>query len=222
MIKTIKSSTFALCVAILSVLLQSFHSYTAFYNMSSLKGSIWGISQAILFAIVIDLAILFYTVRNKTTIALWAAVMMFIINAYYYFQYWGFAPQLYFGCFLAAIIPASVYFYSEEIKEEITPTQMDEIRRIAKSDFESSFKKTWKETLAPGGMKHGIPVLSNAEAMEQLRSQGKTVTIVKPEDHPAEQALDLGAEIDASLLGVTEDKPKPHGEYNPMRSGASD
>lgn len=118
LLKVIKSNQFALWVAILSVIVQSFHSYTAFYNTSSLAGTGWGIGQAVLFAVVIDLAILFYTVRQRKDIALYAAFVMVIINSYYYYQHLGLSFQFAFGCFLSLIIPTSVYFYSEEIKED--------------------------------------------------------------------------------------------------------
>lgn len=118
LLKVIKSNQFALWVAILSVIVQSFHSYTAFYNTSSLSGTGWGIAQAVLFAVVIDLAILFYTVRQRKDIALYAAFVMVIINSYYYYQHLGLSFQFVFGCFLSLIIPTSVYFYSEEIKED--------------------------------------------------------------------------------------------------------
>ncbi len=118
LLRSIKSNQFALWVAILSVVVQSFHSYTAFYNTSSLQGTSWGVAQAILFSVVIDLAILFYTVRNRKDIAIWAALVMVVINSYYYWQHWGASFEFIFGVFLSLIIPTSVYFYSEEIKDE--------------------------------------------------------------------------------------------------------
>ena len=118
LLKTIKSNQFAIIVAILSVVVQSFHSYTAFYNTSSLHGSLWGVAQAILFAVVIDMAILFYTVRGRKDIALYAAGAMVLINAYYYYQHLGVSFEFVFGVFLSLIIPVSVYFYSEEIHDD--------------------------------------------------------------------------------------------------------
>jgi hypothetical protein len=118
LIKRLKSNEFALIVAILSVLVQSFHSYTAFYNVSSLKGTPWGIAQAVLFAIVFDLAILFYTVRNKKDVVLGASVFLVLINVYYYYQHLGFQFEFIFGCFLSVIIPVTQYYYSEEIVDE--------------------------------------------------------------------------------------------------------
>jgi hypothetical protein len=120
LIKFLKSNEFAITVAILSVLVQSFHSYTAFYNMSSLKGTIAGIIQAVLFAIVVDLAILFYTVRGKKDVVLFASVFLFVINGYYYFSHWGFSFELIFAAFLSLLVPITQYFYSEAILDEET------------------------------------------------------------------------------------------------------
>jgi hypothetical protein len=114
----LRSNSFALLVAILSVAVQSFHSFTAFYNTSSLRGSAWGIAQAVLFAVIIDLAILFYTLRKREDIAKLAALVMVVINAYYYYQAWGLSWTFAFGCFLSLIIPVSVYYYSEEIDDQ--------------------------------------------------------------------------------------------------------
>jgi hypothetical protein len=127
----LKSNLFAIIIAILSVIVQSFHSYIAFYNTSSLKGSAWGVAQAVLFSLVIDSAILFYTVRNKKNVALGFSIAMILINTYYYFQHLGISFEFAFGVFLSLIIPISVYFYSEEIHEEPTEKSNDTTRADA-------------------------------------------------------------------------------------------
>lgn len=126
LLKYLRSNQFAIIIAILSVLVQSFHSFTAFYNTSSLQNG-WGIAQSILFSIVIDMAIIFYTVRGRRDIAMYAAVAMVTINAYYYYQHLGVTFEFIFGCFLSLIIPISVYFYSEEIKDADDPDNDKEI-----------------------------------------------------------------------------------------------
>lgn len=124
LITFLKSSDFAIWVAILSMIVQSFHSYTAFYNTSSIQ-NYWGIAQAVLFAIIIDSAILFYTVRGRRDIALGAAFVMVVLNAYYYWQFHGLNFNFAFGIFLSLIIPASVYFYSEEVGgDEVSGDEM--------------------------------------------------------------------------------------------------
>jgi len=131
LIKFLRSNMFAVIIAILSVIVQSFHSFTAFYNTSALQNA-WGIAQAVTFAVVMDLAILFYTVRRRTDIALYAAAAMVTINAYYYYTHWGLTFTFIFGCFLSLIIPVSVYFYSEEIKDETGPDALDALKAQVK------------------------------------------------------------------------------------------
>lgn len=117
LLKTLRSNEFAIVVAILSMILQSFHTFTAFRNTSNVPG-IAGILEAVLAAIVVDLAILFYTVRARKDVATGAAIVMVIINVYFYYVQWGISFTFAFGCFLALVIPISVYFYSEEIKDD--------------------------------------------------------------------------------------------------------
>jgi len=224
LIKTIKSSTFALFVAILSVLLQSFHSYTAFVNMSSLKGTVWGVAQGILFATVIDLAILFYTVRNKTRIALGAALVMFIINGYYYYDFWGFSPQLYFGLFLALIIPVSVYFYSEEIgNDERDAAQGAAIREAGRvvsqaMTLAQDLREAQRNRPKPEFIKGGIIVTTDEAAQVAERIQRgepvfdeKKTFVFQRQDTPA----------DNSLLDI-KPEPKGYGEFNPQRARDTD
>lgn len=167
LLEIIKSDDFALWIAILSVIVQSFHSYTAFHDASTLKDTTLGISQAILFAVVIDLAILFYTLRNRKDIALGAAGVMFLINAYYYYQHFGISFQFAFGCFLAAIIPASVYFYSEEIQPEEKSPVAHELEAVEKDrDMWKAQVESLRETnkiLAAESQKH-LRALEHSEA----------------------------------------------------------
>lgn len=118
MIKFLKSTSFAITVAILSVVVQSFHSFTVFYGVSELKGNAWGIAQAVLFAVIVDLAILFYTVRGNLRVTWMFAFVMVLINAYYYYTHLGFSFAFVMGVLLSFVLPVSVYFYSEEIGDE--------------------------------------------------------------------------------------------------------
>lgn len=120
LIQILRSTNFALGIAILSVIVQSFHSFTAFYNVSSLRGTAWGVAQAVCFAIIIDLAILFYTVRKNVKVTWMAGFIMVLINCYYYYSHLGISFDLILGGLLSLVIPVSVYFYSEEIEEPIT------------------------------------------------------------------------------------------------------
>jgi hypothetical protein len=113
----LKSRSFALLLAILSVLVQSPHSFSAFYNTGGIFNN-WGLAQAALFSAILDFSILFYTMRGRSDYAKAGAWAMFLINSYHYYTVWGFSWTFGFGVFLAALVPVSVYGYSEEIPEE--------------------------------------------------------------------------------------------------------
>lgn len=121
----LRSNTFALSLAIGSILAQSFHSFVAFYNMSSLKGTAWGIVQAVIFAIIVDGAILFYTVRGKKDVVMFASVFLVIINGYYYFNHLGASWELLFAGFLSLLLPVTQYFYSEELVPAVSEVEYE-------------------------------------------------------------------------------------------------
>lgn len=117
----LRSNNFAILIAILSVIVQSFHSYSVFYRLSSLNGTAWGIAQAVLFSVIIDLAILFYTVRKNVKVTWMAGFIMVLINLFYYYTHLGLGLELIMGGLLSLVIPVSVYYYSEEINDDSMP-----------------------------------------------------------------------------------------------------
>jgi len=115
--KYIKSNDFALIVAMASVLLQSGHTYHAFLSAETLTPNWVDYTFSVLAAIVIDFAILFYTLRNRKDIAVGAMIAMMAINGYHYWIiHEAFTIRFFAGVAFSMIIPISVYFYSEEIK----------------------------------------------------------------------------------------------------------
>lgn len=203
LLSILKSNDFAIWIAILSVIVQSFHSYTAFYNTSSLKGTSWGMGQAVLFSIVIDSAILFYTVRNRKDIALWAAVIMSIINVYYYYQHLGLLSlEFYFGCFLSLIIPTSVYFYSEEIKDPAKVVEYDVEGMAKEIDEKDAIIMLMKKDKENDSIVH-------KQMLENIFDLRSVIDKLTQHDNPPK---------DKSLLGVTEDKifNKP---FEPINTG---
>jgi len=119
LIQILRSNTFAIWISIASVIVQSFHTFFAFYKISSLNGTVWGIAQAVLFSIIVDAAILFYTVRKNTKVTWMAAFIMVIINLYVYYTHLGLSFDFVLGVLISFVIPVSNYFYSEEIEDEI-------------------------------------------------------------------------------------------------------
>lgn len=138
LIQALRSNTFAIYIAIASVIVQSFHSFYAFYKISSLNGTGWGIAQAVLFAIIVDAAVLFYTVRKNTKVTWMAAFIMVLINLYVYWVHLGFTFDFALGALIAFVIPVSNYFYSEEIEVDdprdvqYEPGQREEILKVEK------------------------------------------------------------------------------------------
>jgi hypothetical protein len=115
--KIIKSNEFAVWVAIASMVAQSKHTFQAFLHSESLNPNWVDISFAVLVAVVIDLAVLFYTLRNRKDIAIGAMVAMILINGYaYWIIHDGLTVRFIAGIFFSLIIPLSVLFYSDEIK----------------------------------------------------------------------------------------------------------
>jgi len=248
LLKIIKSNDFALTVAIMSVLVQSFHSFTAFYNMSSLKGTFWGVIQAVLFAIVVDLAILFYTVRNKKDVVLFASTFLFVINAYYYYSHWGFTWELLFASFLSILIPVTHYYYSDEIKEEISSTEKEDVNfdlmvKVQELEGQNNILKKSYSSLQALFTKnknlsneynivieHRDQLLSrNSLLSEALGLRTREIHDLKKRlgEIPPDEPIDIEAEekriedeiIDKSLLNVSNDQRKTM-PYNPINSDA--
>jgi len=118
LIKFLRSNTFAIWIAVFSVIVQSFHSFYAFYKISSLNGTGWGIAQAVLFALIVDCAVLFYTVRKNTKVTWMFAFVMVLINLYVYYTHLHLTFDFILGALISFVIPVSNYFYSEEIDDE--------------------------------------------------------------------------------------------------------
>lgn len=232
LLKKLKSNEFALTVAILSVIVQSFHSYSVFYSVSSLRGTGWGMAQAALFAIVFDLAILFYTVRNRKDVVLGASVLMFIMNGYYYWVGDLALLQLIFGLFLAIVIPMTQYYYAEEIVEDVVdPTAVDDkLRREYNEAIEATIKmrrehdqlvdETYRlKTVVSSHVKdlNAINELRKKDADDKYRLQGANTRLSEElgkstaenfqlkkrlGEIPADAEINPIEEADRTLLGV--------------------
>ncbi len=115
--KIIRSNDFATWAAILAMVLQSKHTYMAYLSVESLDPNWVDMTFAVLAAIAIDVAILFYTLRNRRDIALGAMATMIVINSYAYWDiHQALTWKFYASQFLGLVIPVSVFYYSEEIK----------------------------------------------------------------------------------------------------------
>lgn len=172
LIKFLSNDIFAVSIAIASVLLQSPHSFEVFYWLSSLvqtpgvsRG--FGIAQAVLFAGIIDLFILYATVRNtrileggtvnvnrkdSVAVAKIFAWIVFVINCIYYFKAWWAVEEgimlflrLGVGVFIAGIIPFAMWILAEEIKVKDLGVKEPKKRNRAKKEVEVVKPETHKE-----------------------------------------------------------------------------
>ena len=120
MIKYLKSNQFALIVALISILAQLPNTYFVFHSISRIEG-FWAIAQGLIFAIAIDASLIFYTLRNRKDVAKFFAGIMIAINLLYYWNLAGLSSQFVAGIIVSILIPVSIYYYSEEIKESVKP-----------------------------------------------------------------------------------------------------
>lgn len=216
LLKKLKSNEFALTVAILSVLVQSFHSYSVFYSVSSLRGTGWGIIQAVLFAAVFDLAILFYTVRNNTRVVLGASVFMALFNMYYYYVQPELSTlQLIFGLVLSIVIPMTQYYYAEEIQEDEYPGQGTAELQIAIEVAESN-AKIWKQKHDAMFAELQDTVREYKKDTEKFRRHNSvqteelgrlTAELRKAQGQPINPAAEAAELEDRTLMGVAKSSP---------------
>lgn len=116
LVDIIKSNSFAGWIALISMFVQAKHTFEAYLSAEAINPNYVDIFFALLAAGIVDLAVLFYTLRNKKEIAFGAAVIMILINGYaYWLEHSGPTPAFFAGIGFSMTIPASVYFYSEEI-----------------------------------------------------------------------------------------------------------
>lgn len=114
----IKSLDFAFVLCIMSMLGQSFHTFYSFYAVSNIDSDWFRIPEALILVFVFECFTLFYLMRGRTGLASFYSCCLFVMNVYYYIDSGSSGKELYLGIFLSAIIPISVYFVSEEVKQE--------------------------------------------------------------------------------------------------------
>lgn len=114
----IKSIDFAFIICILAMLGQAFHTFYAFYAVSSIESDIFRIPEALILVLVFECFTLFYLMRGKPSIAKFYSFCLFVMNIYYYYSSGTEGIKLWLGIFLSIIIPVSIYYVAEEVKQE--------------------------------------------------------------------------------------------------------
>lgn len=120
MIQRLKGNDFALLVAVLSILAQTPHTYFVMHSLSHPElDPALRVAQAMLTALVLDMALLFYTVRNRSSITWYFAISQIFINVYYYYTTVSISEQMIPAVIISVMLPVSIHFYSQELKEEV-------------------------------------------------------------------------------------------------------
>ena len=125
-VEVIKSNGFATLAAIVVIIPQTVHTFRAFMlselafdvvpNFMSITSAIFsGISGAI-FALGLDMSILFFTLRNKTKIVWGTTAIIAIINFYVAWKiHRDFTVDFMASAFLGVIAPLIMAFYADTI-----------------------------------------------------------------------------------------------------------
>jgi hypothetical protein len=221
----LKSRDLALLLAFVSMLVQSPHSFSAFYNLGGFANN-WGIAQAILFAVIVDFSILFYTARGRNDIAYVGAFVMVVINCYHYYTIWGLSWTFGFGCFLALIVPVSVYYYSEEIPEEDGDISEDAKLSIAHSAKEAFRMRCEElsESIADRDKHMTKMSLTISDLQAKERVNKTRIERLWEDNAELTRRLEKNPPEDKSILNIedhSQDATK-YGAYNPISTGGPD
>lgn len=112
----VKHKTFATWLAIISMLVQSKHTFTAYLSSESLDPNYLDYFFSALAAGVFDLIILFYTLRGRISIARFGAIVLGVINVYaYWLVHEDWTLSFVFSTVFAVSMPALVFYYSDEL-----------------------------------------------------------------------------------------------------------
>jgi uncharacterized membrane protein YgaE (UPF0421/DUF939 family) len=212
LISILKSNTYAIYIAIASVICQSFHTFFAFYKISSLNGTGWGIAQAVLFAIILDAAVLFYTVRKNTKVTWMAAFVMVLINLYVYYVHLGLTFDFILGVLISFVIPVSNYFYSEEITDDVEYEigQRDEVLKIEKKyeDMIAKMETTIENQQALIEYEGSKAQKYISELRDSIKARDEVISIMKEHKLTDEQKDNIMKSFD-----------EPYKSVNPLPKG---
>lgn len=113
----IKSDKFATGLAFTAMIIQAKHTFTAYLSAEAVDPNWLDYTFSAAAAGIIDMIILFYTLRGKISIAKFGAYILACVNAY---AYWLEHQNFYSAAFWAGIvfgcaIPALIFYFSDEL-----------------------------------------------------------------------------------------------------------
>lgn len=119
-IQSLRGSNFLVFLLITSVIVQGFHSFYVFKDLSNFEQPFIQLLTSVCYAFVLSSSILFYTLRGNQGVALSFAIFETGINLFYFLvigKQTGYNMVMAIG--ISIILPLSTYFYSEECMKKI-------------------------------------------------------------------------------------------------------
>ena len=111
-------------VAVISALLtQITHASYLFYQVSHESNDILNLIFSYIFAISLELSIYIFTMKGKKQVATFFAIISVLVNLLYYFYQVGLTQQFLGMIVISAIVPITIWFYSDTIHEELEVTE---------------------------------------------------------------------------------------------------
>jgi hypothetical protein len=150
-------------VAVISALLtQISHASYLFYQVSHESNDILNLIFSYIFAISLELSIYIFTMKGKKQVATFFAIISVLVNLLYYFYQVGLTQQFLGMIVISAIVPITIWFYSDTIHEELQLEQTKEIipQEPEVLDFPFDIPHKPEEEAKP---KRPIPVLITDE-----------------------------------------------------------
>jgi hypothetical protein len=120
MVKFLRSNNFGSIIMIVSAMLQGFFSYFVFNKTTGFSNEV-AIIVSLIYSITISAALLFYTLRGNTIMALVFLVFECGMNSFYdfIFVYPKNVQFFWMQLFIGLMIPVSSYFYVSEINKTV-------------------------------------------------------------------------------------------------------
>ena len=120
MVKYLRSNNFGSVIMLVSAMLQGFFSYFVFNKTTGFSNEV-AVIVSIIYSVTISAALLFYTLRGNTVMALTFLIFECLMNSFYDFIF-VYPKNLQFfwmQLFIGLMIPVSSYFYVSEINKTV-------------------------------------------------------------------------------------------------------
>lgn len=137
-------------VAVISALLtQITHASYLFYQVSHESNDVLNLIFSYIFAISLELSIYIFTMKGKKQVATFFAIISVLVNLLYYFYQVGLTQQFLGMIVISAIVPITIWFYSDTIHEELQIQEIIENLPEEPETIDFPFEIPYKEEIKP-------------------------------------------------------------------------